>query len=427
MKIFFTIFILFQSVYSQSFIFEKYNPNEKLIDVNILKSLPLDDLRLLRNSIFANYYHQFKSVDLKSIFNLQLENNKHSTIDFQLSDIEQRNLDNILAIEKSFNMKIIKVWRNEIGFSKEIRKINFDKVFNDEIIKLCSNDINYEFNIYALETNQWIKKRTVKIPIKPQSWTIGDLNKNNIDEIYFAKGDSLFIIENHLNHIITKHILLSEKIWQLLAGDINGDSTDELLIFSFKEKYDYHKPQIPLSLKIYQISNYNLQQIWEDNTQIKFSHSNIVPPFELLFISKYFYGDKNHLFIRSEQSDVNPSKYITYFWENDNLNRGSKFYFSDNNLFIDWSKWKEKSPFLIGTLNLINYKNFYFGGTVLDTKDWSWSYTLFSVNNNEVTKRIKLFSMYNPTSQELVVLSGKFWNNNKSIIAISKNWIKMIK
>jgi len=424
-KIILIIILLMGSTYSQSFIFEKYNLKDEVIDLKILESLSLDDLRLLRNSIYANYGYRFKAVDLKYIFHTHEEIQIPISINLQLTETERINLENIIAIEKSYNLKISKVWKNELGFDNDIRKINFDGT-NDDLIRLCSNGSDYDFVTYTLENNKWNKRKSIRISHKPQSWTIGDLNKDDVDEIYYSNADSLFIIRYDMNQISTKFILLSEEVWQLLAADISNDGIDDLLIFSFKEKYDSDKPSIPLSLKIYQGSDDDLREIWESTNKIEFFHSNLQPPFELLFICKYFNDNRNHLFIRSEQSDVSPSNYITYYWENDELKKGSIFYFSNDSLFIDWSIWKEKFPFLVGTLDRIDYKKFYFGGIVLD-KGFIWSYNLFEINNNKAVKRVILFTRNHPIDKEFVVLSGKFEDNQKSIIAISNDWIKMFK
>jgi hypothetical protein len=80
----------------------------------------------------------------------------------------------------------------------------------------------------------------------------------------------------------------------------------------------------------------------------------------------------------------------------------------------------------MGPLDLIDYKKFYFGGNVLD-KGFMWSYNLFEIQNNKTFNRIKLFTRNHPIDEEFVILSGKFGDNQKSIIAISNDWIKMFK
>ena len=77
------------------------NLNSK-IDKNILKKLPFDKLRLLRNEIFARKGRQFKSKDLKEYFSKQPWYKERSDYnDKLLSEVDKQNVSLIMNLENN--------------------------------------------------------------------------------------------------------------------------------------------------------------------------------------------------------------------------------------------------------------------------------------------------------------------------------------
>ncbi|MDW3195268.1 MAG: YARHG domain-containing protein [Cytophagales bacterium] len=88
------------------------SPNQQPIPEFVLKGKSANELRILRNEIFARYGYIFKSSDLTEYFKTKLwYKPKNTNVDDQLTDIDKSNIERILNFENlakqdSFNPSI---------------------------------------------------------------------------------------------------------------------------------------------------------------------------------------------------------------------------------------------------------------------------------------------------------------------------------
>ncbi len=213
---------------------------------------------------------------------------------------------------------------------------------------------NNFFRISRFERN--VLNSIHQIPIdKIDTWVCGDLNRNGKDEIIIFNGSLFQVYEWGKNKFAEEVYNLLElknhKVYQAVIGDIDNDSSNELILFSYPKNLPIEKYSGPLYLSIWKYKDRKVKMLWSDQERLGFSSSGMIPPETLVCVGDIFNEGRNHLIVKAAQSDASPSIYIFLSWSKNRLKfkrtaafinyKVVRFYKNEDKLFpYIWQKFK---------------------------------------------------------------------------------------
>jgi len=239
----------------------------------------------------------------------------------------------IILIESSFGQKPYSfnlIYDGEMpdkvrGMEKRLMTFNLADYAQDQLLFINNKD----FAIYQFNGGKWELRYYGEIDFADFEYKhlkSGDIDNDGDDELLILKNSSITIYNFTDGNFTGATYEFAFYPEDALIGDINNDSSNELVMLCADEPGINDRFDTEYNLCIYNYSDQELDLFWSDNSSLKLSSSNaVVPPQKLMCISDIDNTGYNKLIIPGIQSDVSPTYFNVFYWHESALIRSGSF------------------------------------------------------------------------------------------------------
>lgn len=261
--------------------------------------------------------------------------------------------------------------------NKDNVRFIYNPLKNKDILVLKSDS---HFKFYEFQNENLILINSIASPINSENinWVTGDVDNDSYDDILIYKNKQIYILTGKEQSFKEKIFNTSLLIADLLIGDINNDSINEIIMFGFEDSK--MQGSLKYHLCLYKIMDNRLINVWTDKGSKGYGKSD--GSANLICISDVKNLSKNFLLLSTRQSDVSPSRYHLLRYQNNDLSLENSFIISDKKLILKGHI--EKFPYIIGNYLPLKIANDqYFIATQI-INGYKFEKVLLKIKNNEV-------------------------------------------
>jgi len=185
---------------------------DNILILSDLVSFSSEELRFLRNMIYAKYSYKFNSQELINFFSrFKWYNSIEDNVDSFFTDIDERNIQFIKMLENNFP-KENKKNKDLIGLWRWAYAVPDQGYYVGDYIKLYNNGI-FEYILRNFQTER--HSNQIFGGSKYGLWTINIANSSEYDM------DIIFIQEIRTIYDDHKIITVNNKDWWIISDDVN--------------------------------------------------------------------------------------------------------------------------------------------------------------------------------------------------------------
>lgn len=260
---------------------QNYSTAQIVFSRDSLINKSLDDLRIIRNEIFARHGYIFKSRDLRNYFSkMDWYDPKYENVDSLLTEVDKKNIALIISIEhqlkpNSFKDRIVGQWLNQEYYSALISSKS--PRFSQEKAGLVLIEFtpNFEsFIVYnwheGINPNYFIQNDTLRFERFENSYAI--LINNNTLELNFGNDHGTYlkyesIDSSHKNLAINKLIFAGEYIntknGRRIKFNGNGIVSGLENFMNYRVRDDYYDQGLDVDLIDFTTTGNSQQLTWD--------------------------------------------------------------------------------------------------------------------------------------------------------------------
>ncbi len=161
--------------------------------------------------------------------------------------------------------------------------------------------------------------------VREAAWTVGDLDDDGRDEIIVCTARTI-------RHYRWTHNQFSETSYELayfvddiLVGDVDNDSLNELVLFCYENPLRREDPGCRYHLCIAHLHESGLNISWTDKGELGYVKSNVIPSDNLVCIGDIENAGHSKLVVAEGQSDLSPTRYNLLIWNEGGLRLTKSF------------------------------------------------------------------------------------------------------
>ena len=162
-------------------------------------------------------------------------------------------------------------------------------------------------------------------------WDTGPILNVKNDQL-ICTADSCVTIYNLDKDLRKYSVMMPYIVDDLEVGDIDNDGISELVTLSIGEQTS--RSSVNYHLVIAKIDSCGLKSIWDDNSSLNLGYHKSMPKQKIMCIADIKNMGTNMLVIMGSQSDMGPSNYKTYQWNDNKLIETGTFSFVSENLEV---------------------------------------------------------------------------------------------
>ena len=201
------------------------------------------------------------------------------------------------------------------GGAREFIVVKFD--FNFEVFEFTEENWKVRYRIPFADSSS-------NIDIRDIAWTIGDLNKNDKEEILICHKRTVKRYEWNGETFKESVSELLYSVGDVIIGDIDNDNSNELVAFCYDRPFKPGGEYYRCYLCVVELSNGELNIIWTDQGNLGYSGRGESSD-DLVCIADVENIGFDQLLVAEGQSDMSATTYNLLTWEKNKLQIANSF------------------------------------------------------------------------------------------------------
>jgi hypothetical protein len=181
------------------------------------------------------------------------------------------------------------------------------------------------------------------------AWTVGDSDRDGLDEILICEGEVLLKHEwsDDSFAVDTLHLPGTGHVDQILVGNLDDEQGNELIALSlglgalpdYTDETGSVLGAVSYALTLWREKGGDLHQVWGDSAGLGYQSYVVIPPDRLVAVGDFFNEGRNQLVLRRAQSDVSPTEYDFLVWGRTGLNPVRRVVLSNGRVWNQEDYW----------------------------------------------------------------------------------------
>ncbi len=221
---------------------------------------------------------------------------------------------------------------------------------------------------------------------------VGDFNNNKVDEIIFYLNKRIILFEWNGHEFQLTEYESPYYIHQCIIGDVTNNGKNELIMScmddSLEKVYPHGEYDTHLRVLLATLESGNIAFFYNKKTDLNLRINAIMPSDKLVATFDIDNNGINKLIISNMQSDVSPTYYRIYLWDNElkSFNLFNQFEITNLHLNPTQLKYENLINYVTGTLHPIslNKTNYFLANIWGANKSFTSHARLLSIEDNNL-------------------------------------------